>query len=110
MATHLAGKSRRDMRHSLFVTPLMNAKLATVLFQRLPQSNDVPVAKNGENPFYKFDFAAVYVDVLIIKKAHQSLRHGQPDCFHVPHLLLSTVRLSLPAYASLQPQKHRDLS
>ncbi len=64
----------------------MNAKKfnCTVLFQRLPQSDDVrgKMAKS----LYKFDFAScVYVDVLIIRKrTPKPAPWSSPDCFILP--------------------------
>ncbi len=63
MATHLAGKSVLICAIPCSLHDV-DAKLAYSPLPALAPIRRRSVAKNGENPFYKFDFyAAVYVDV-----------------------------------------------
>ncbi|EGH66351.1 hypothetical protein PSYAC_15891 [Pseudomonas syringae pv. actinidiae str. M302091] len=84
-------KTDGGVAHALLVTALMNHQITAVLLQRLPKTQHIAVAEDGENARDELALYAVDFDILIIEKLHQGLSHGQSGCTHIRTLFLFEV-------------------
>ena len=90
-AQGLAGKTGGRVGHPLLVAPLIDAHIAAVLLQRLPQPQDVAMAENRENAFHELQLYAIHFQVLVIEELHQRLRRCQSQFAHDAQSLLFSI-------------------
>ena len=70
------------MRLTLLVLALIDLEAVRLLQERLPEADDVAVAGQHEHAAHERNLNPVVGDILVFKKAHQRLRHGQSDRLH----------------------------
>ena len=81
-APHLLGVGDGRMRHALLVVPLVIGQSMRAVHERLAEPHHVPVAEDPEHPSHELGFRPVDIQVLVVEKTHQRLRHGQPYRLH----------------------------
>ncbi|MNH21810.1 hypothetical protein D3C79_816380 [compost metagenome] len=64
------------MGHALLIAPLVHHQFAAVLFQRLPQAEDVAVTENRKDALDEFGFHAVDQQILVVEEPDERLCHG----------------------------------
>ena len=88
LALHLLGERNGGVRHALLVFALPHLEPMRLLPERLSEPDDVAVTGQHDHALHKRMLDAVVCDVLIFQEAHQCLRHGQTNGFHILLLIL----------------------
>ncbi|MBP2672768.1 MAG: hypothetical protein H6Q85_2834 [candidate division NC10 bacterium] len=81
-APHLLGVGDGRVRHALLVVPLVIGQAVRAVDQRLAEADDISVAEDAEHSTDELVLATIDVEVLVVEKPHERLRHGQSHCLH----------------------------
>ena len=80
LAALLLCKAHRCVCHALLIAAHAHDQMARILFESLPDADDIAVAEDAEDAFEHWHFLAVKFYILIIEELHESLCYRESDC------------------------------